>query len=241
MARLILMFNKQVIKEYPLLKESLTIGRKPDNTITIDNLAVSGYHCRIDCSGTDHLLTDLQSTNGTFVNDKKAVSHKLKHGDNIIVGKHVLLFLDAAIEEDAISKLDQQVDPDQTMILDTVSQRELLARQSGAAAAGRFAEKRGVLSFIDGSKMGEVELKKKLTRLGKSGNSEVKLSGLLMSPTMATISKRPAGYTITFTGGIFKLKVNGEIVKESMPLRDFDTIELGSYRFQFYEKEASAS
>jgi pSer/pThr/pTyr-binding forkhead associated (FHA) protein len=239
MARLILMFNKQVIKEYPLLKESLTIGRKPDNTIVIDNLAVSGSHCRIDWNGSDHLLTDLQSTNGTFVNDKKEVSHKLKHGDNIIVGKHVLLFLDAAREEDAHSKLDQQVDPDQTMILDTVSQRELLAKQTVPAATGGAGEKRGVLSFIDSSRLGEVELKKKLTRLGKSGNSEIKLSGLLMSPTMATISKRPAGYTITFTGGILKLKVNGEIVKESIPLRDFDTIELGSYKFQFYEKEAS--
>jgi len=239
MARLILMFNKQVIKEYPLLRESLTIGRKPDNTIVIDNLAVSGYHCRMDFNGTDHLLTDLQSTNGTFVNDKKAVSHKLKHGDNVIVGKHVLLFLDAEKEEEVASKLDQQVDPDQTMILDTASQRELLAKQTVPAAGGRLGEKRGILSFIDGSKLGEVELKKKLTRLGKSGNSEIKLSGLLMSPTMATISKRPAGYTITFTGGLLKLKVNGEVVKESTSLRDFDTIELGPYKFQFYEKEAS--
>jgi hypothetical protein len=115
----------------------------------------------------------------------------------------------------------------------------LLARQTVPAATGGSGEKRGVLSFIDNSRLGEVELKKKLTRLGKSGNSEIKLSGLLMSPTMATISKRPAGYTITFTGGILKLKVNGEIVKESIPLRDFDTIELGSYKFQFYEKEAS--
>jgi pSer/pThr/pTyr-binding forkhead associated (FHA) protein len=238
MARLILMFNKQVIKEYPLLTESLTIGRRTDNTVIVDNLAVSGHHCRIDWNGSDHILTDLQSTNGTFVNDKKAVSHKMKHGDNIIVGKHVLLFLDAAREDDALAKLDQQVDPDQTMILDTASQRELLAKQTVPAYAGRLAEKRGVLSFIDSSKLGEVELKKKLTRLGKSGDSEVKLSGLLMSPTVATISKRPAGYTITFAGGMLKLKVNGEVVKGSLPLKDFDTIELGSYRFQFYEKEA---
>jgi hypothetical protein len=238
MARLILMFNKQVIKEYPLLTESLTIGRKTDNTVVVDNLAVSSHHCRIDWNGSDHILTDLQSTNGTFVNDKKAVSHKLKHGDNIIVGKHVLLFLDAAREDDALAKLDQQVDPDQTMILDTASQRELLAKQTVQASAARIAEKRGVLSFIDSSKLGEVELKKKLTRLGKSGDSEIKLSGLLMSPTVATISKRPAGYTITFAGGLLKLKVNGEIVKGSLPLKDFDTIELGAYRFQFYEKEA---
>jgi pSer/pThr/pTyr-binding forkhead associated (FHA) protein len=86
MARLILMFNKQVVKEYPLDREGVTIGRNEDNTIVVDNLAVSGYHARIDLAGKDHILTDLQSTNGTFVNDKKVVSHKLSHGDNIIVG-----------------------------------------------------------------------------------------------------------------------------------------------------------
>ena len=48
MARLILMFNKQVIKEYPLLKDSITVGRAEDNTVVIDNLAVSSYHARID-------------------------------------------------------------------------------------------------------------------------------------------------------------------------------------------------
>jgi hypothetical protein len=34
-----------------------------------------------------------------------------------------------------------------------------------------------------------------------------------------------------------KLKVNGETVKESVQLKDFDTIELGSFKFQFYQKE----
>ena len=93
MARLILMFNNQVVKEYPLMKESITIGRNEDNTITVDNLAVSGYHARIDAAGKDFILTDLQSTNGTFVNDKKVISHKLVHGDNIIIGKHLILFV----------------------------------------------------------------------------------------------------------------------------------------------------
>jgi hypothetical protein len=83
MATLILMFNKQVIKEYPLLKDSVSIGRQHDNTVVIDNLAVSGYHARIDMAGSAYILTDLQSTNGTFVNDEKIVSQKLAHGDNI--------------------------------------------------------------------------------------------------------------------------------------------------------------
>lgn len=239
MAKLVLMFNKQVLKEFPFLKDSVTIGRKPENDVAIDNLAVSGFHARIDKAGADFFLTDLQSTNGTFVNDKKIVSHKLQHGDNIIVGKHVLLFLkleDEAVEEDPA---DRETELDRTMMLDTVMQRELLAKQREAVsqAPPSVPEKIGVLSFIDGSSLGEIELTKKLTRIGKSDNSEVKLSGLFMGPTAATISRRPSSYTITFTGGMTKLKVNGEVIKESVQLKDFDTIELGAFKFQFYQKE----
>lgn len=235
MARFILTFNKQVIKEYPFLKDSITIGRNPDNTIVIDNLAVSGYHARIDKAGLDFILTDLQSTNGTFVNRKRIVSHKLSHGDNIIIGKHIILFVVSEKGKDEAKE--QKMDLDKTMILDTIQQRELLAKQKEVAQARKVPEKIGAINFIDGSNMGEIELTKKLTKIGKADTNEVKLSGMLMGPTAATISRRPSGYTISFIGGRTKLKVNGEVVKESVPLKDFDTIELGSYKFQFYEKE----
>ncbi len=58
-----------------------------------------------------------------------------------------------------------------------------------------------------------------------------------MGATAATISRRPAGYSISHTGGMTKLKVNGEVIKARVLLNDFDTIELGSYKFQFYKKE----
>jgi pSer/pThr/pTyr-binding forkhead associated (FHA) protein len=78
MAKLILMFKDQVMQEFPFLRESMTIGRNPENNIQIDNLAVSGHHAKIDKVGSKFILTDLQSTNSTFVNDKKIVSHSLK-------------------------------------------------------------------------------------------------------------------------------------------------------------------
>jgi pSer/pThr/pTyr-binding forkhead associated (FHA) protein len=240
MARLILMFNKQVIKEYPFLKDSITIGRADDNIIVVDNLAVSSYHARIDKAGTDFILTDLQSTNGTFVNDSKVVSHKLAHGDNVVIGKHVLLFVAAdkgKVEED---EKDKKMSLNKTMMLDTAKQRELLSKQKGAPAV-KPAEKIGMINFIDSSGLGEIELSKKLTKIGKADTSEVKLSGLLMGATAATISRRPSGYTIAFTGGMTKLKVNGEVVKESAELKEFDTIEIGSYKFQFYWKEAKSA
>ena len=239
MARLILMFNKQVIKEYPFLKDSITIGRADDNTIVIDNLAVSSYHARIDKAGTDFILTDMQSTNGTFVNESKVVSHKLAHGDNVVIGKHVLLFV-AADKGKVEEEEDKKMSLNKTMMLDTAKQRELLSKQKGAPAA-KPAEKIGMINFIDSSGLGEIELSKKLTKIGKGETSEVRLSGLLMGSTAATISRRPSGYTIAFTGGMTKLKVNGGVVKESTELKEFDTIEIGSYKFQFYWKEVKSA
>lgn len=240
MAKLILTFNKQVIREYAFNKDSITVGRNEDNTIVIDNLAVSGFHARIDRTGSDYILTDLQSTNGTFVNDQKVTSHKLVHGDNVVIGKHVILFV--STEEDKVDEAakDIKLPLDRTVVLDTVKQRELLAKQQVVPQAPKAPEKIGVLSFIDGSRLGEIELVKKLTKLGKAETSEIRLSGLLMAPTAATISRRPSGYAISFTGGMTKLRVNGTVVKDSVLLKDFDTVELGSYKFQFYQKEVKS-
>ena len=231
MARVILVFNKQVVKDYPFTKENMTIGRADENDIVIDNLAVSGYHARIDKAGDTYILTDLQSTNGTFVNDKKIVSYRLRHKDKVSIGKHLLFF--------ALSKSEQakasEGELDETMVLDTARQKELLAKQAEKKRIDVTAAKQklGVVSFIDGSDQDEIHLTKKLTKIGKAETAEIRLGGLFMATTAATISRRPNGYAITATGGT-KVKVNNQVIGESQILNDFDTIEIGSYKFQFY-------
>ncbi|MBE9574900.1 MAG: FHA domain-containing protein [Proteobacteria bacterium] len=231
MARVILVFNKQVIKDYPFTKENMTIGRTDENDIVIDNLAVSGYHARIDKAGDTYILTDLQSTNGTFVNDKKIVSYRLRHKDKVSIGKHLLFF--------ALSKSEQakarEGELDETMVLDTARQKELLAKQAEKKRIDVTGAKQkfGVVSFIDGSDQDEIQLTKKLTKIGKAETAEIRLGGLFMATTAATISRRPNGYAITATGGT-KIKVNNQVIRESQILNDFDTIEIGSYKFQFY-------
>ena len=234
MARLILVFNKKVIKDYAFEKEGMTIGRNQENDIVIDNLAVSGFHARIDKTGDTYILTDLQSTNGTFVNDKKIVSHRLQHKDKITVGKHMLLF---AMSKQEQSRAEEE-GLDRTMVLDTARQKELLAKQAEEKGVDIAVKKEriGVISFVDGSDQGEIQLSKKLTKIGKAETSEVRLGGLLMPSTAATISRRPNGYAITSTGGT-KVKVNNQVIKESYFLKDFDIIEIGSYKFQFYTQE----
>jgi len=93
MARLILEHNSKVLRDYSLAKKSLTIGRHVENNIVLDDPGVSGFHARIDKSGVNYILTDLQSTNGTLLNDENIVSHRLSHGDRIIIGEHAILFI----------------------------------------------------------------------------------------------------------------------------------------------------
>jgi predicted component of type VI protein secretion system len=236
MARIILVFNKKVIKEYPFTKDSLIIGRNDSNDIVVDNLAVSGLHARIDKSGDSYILTDLQSTNGTFVNDKMITSHKLQHKDKVTVGKHMLFF---AMSQEEQAKL-KVAELDRTMILDTAQHKELLEKQAKEKGVEASSQKQmlGVISFIDGSDQGEIKLTKKLTKIGKAETSEVRLGGMFMPSTAATISRRPNGYAITATGGKTKIKVNNQTIEDSHFLNDFDTIEIGSYKFQFYSQES---
>ena len=74
MAKLILSMDGLVLKEIPLNKERITIGRKPHNDIQIDNLAISGEHAAIVTILNDSFLEDMNSTNGTLVNDRRSKS-----------------------------------------------------------------------------------------------------------------------------------------------------------------------
>jgi hypothetical protein len=83
MAKLVLSLNGAIQGEFELDQERFTIGRKPENEIQIDNLAVSGKHSMIITILDDSFLEDLGSTNGTYVNGKLVKKHALKDGDVI--------------------------------------------------------------------------------------------------------------------------------------------------------------
>lgn len=93
MAKLILSLDGTVLKEVPLDKERLTIGRRPSNDLQIENLAVSGEHALIVTILNDSFLEDLGSTNGTLVNGVPIKKHILQHNDVIEIGKYKLKYL----------------------------------------------------------------------------------------------------------------------------------------------------
>jgi pSer/pThr/pTyr-binding forkhead associated (FHA) protein len=138
MARLILERNKQVLKDFPFRKGSITIGRNRDNTIVINSPEISAYHARIDRKGVEYLLTDLQSTNGSFVNGMDVVSHRLSHGDKISFGKHVFLFV--GTEKEKISEQKKKLDLNQTLIFGGPKKRKTSLKQEEARRDVRVQE-----------------------------------------------------------------------------------------------------
>ena len=69
----------------------LTIGRGPDNAIVLRDGRASRHHARIDARRGSLVLSDLGSTNGSFVNDRRVDSIALGEGDRIRVGTTTLL------------------------------------------------------------------------------------------------------------------------------------------------------
>jgi pSer/pThr/pTyr-binding forkhead associated (FHA) protein len=90
---------------YPLFENrEITIGRSPTNNIAIRDKNISRVHCQIVVSDGRCVLTDLQSTNGTFVNDQRVVECGLKPKDEIRVGVTLLRLEETGEREDAISE-----------------------------------------------------------------------------------------------------------------------------------------
>ena len=79
-------------RRFRLDGQELLIGRDPQAGASIPDDNVSRHHARITRSGSEFLLEDLGSSNGTFVDAVPIVSCVLRDGDAVQIGRNLLLF-----------------------------------------------------------------------------------------------------------------------------------------------------
>ena len=125
MLTLLLKFNDQVLKTIETDKEVVSIGRNASNDIQIDNLSVSKNHAKITRDRGSYRVVDLNSTNGTYLNEKMVSKAELKHKDVLTVGKHTLEVLMDKLY--SIDTAREQVND--TMMLTTEKHKEMLKKQ----------------------------------------------------------------------------------------------------------------
>ena len=80
-------------ESFSLEADRITIGRRPESGVFLDDVTVSRDHALIVRRQGEHHLDDLGSLNGTYVNRRRIDSHHLEDGDEIQVGKYKLTFL----------------------------------------------------------------------------------------------------------------------------------------------------
>jgi pSer/pThr/pTyr-binding forkhead associated (FHA) protein len=106
-----LIVNSQV---FPLTKEVTTIGRKLDNDLVIQDILVSRKHAEIRYEDDQYFIFDLDSTGGTYLNNKKITEAKLFSGDLILISNIPLMFIDESksLEADSSASTGELSEPE---------------------------------------------------------------------------------------------------------------------------------
>lgn len=211
------------IKVYPLDPGEVVIGSDPDNAIHIDSLAVQPRHASVRFADGKAVLRDLDSPDGTFVNDRKLEGeHALADGDVIGVGKHTLVYDHGAAP------------PDEEAEAETVTEIEAAPAPGPVEPTEEFdldlefarpeQPKTGWLQILSGQNVGKtIALTRNLTNLGKPGVQ------------MAVIAHRPEGYFLSHLEGKMAPHVDGQpIGDQAWKLEDGNVIQIGNVKMQFY-------
>ncbi len=208
MPKLVLMHDNAVIREYPLDKERISVGRKPHNDIQMDDPTVSGDHA-VFLVLQNVYVEDRNSTNGVLLNGKKVSRRQLNHGDTVQIGRHEFRFVD-----------DKAQDFERTVVIPPASGGASVT--PGKPATTNSAS----VTIINGPKSGEViQLDKSYTKVGSSDQ-------------VAVIARRGGNFFIMPMPGVGSrsqpaLLNDNPIGMESLPLKSGDMIEVGGTVLQF--------
>ena len=221
MSKLIMTLDGAVIREFPVDKDSISIGRKHGNDIQLNDLTVSGRHALIVTMGEHVYVDDLGSTNGTLLNGSRVAKTLIKHGDVIQVGNYQFTFY-GDDEQEYEPTMFIQAEIEDTQIIDTKAKPPTTAT-SGERLAG--------IKIMNGPMAKKVlELRKPFNTIGFNGIK------------MAMIARNADNYSISALKSN-KLRrandtaiVNGKPIgsTEALRLKEHDVIELAGTQMQFF-------
>jgi len=227
MIKILLKFNAAVIKELQMTNDILTVGRKPDNDLVIDNPAISGHHARILKQAGSYFVEDLKSTNGTYLNGKRVLKSGLRSKDEIGLAKHSIVFIneDADNVKAAPMASSEPVSSDATMVVAPT------AKKKPAEGQGEQKEKVGFLRAVGGGS-GEYSLAGLTTYIGKAEQAAIRLKGLFAPDLAACVVHRPEGYLLK----VIKeksVKLNEKTISDQQTLKEGDLIEIANLKLVF--------
>ncbi len=191
-----IMLRDKVIKHFSLSEgEVVSIGRGQDCNITIDNTAISRQHVSLALNGGIFLVSDLGSTNGTFVNGKRVSQDEpVSENDNIEFGKFTL----SISQEDENNKVASSVSAD---TLDMDDETVFVSKKRVPTSPIKRFKPRNAgphLKVLQGNgSPTELALEgRNSIKIGKDSSCDLILSGWLIAQAQCYIIKRDKGYYV---------------------------------------------
>ena len=228
MAKILLKKKGIPQKEILLDKDVITIGRQQMNHIHIDDTTASGIHAKIIKEGNLFLIQDMKSLNGMIFNGKNITDNRLvvlKDGDEIIIGKSILTFLDDNKETDKLEVFRKGRPFSGTAMVDTKNQFSQEYVQSGFFIVNNAALETKLYN-----------LNNKTTTMGKDKNADIPLKGLFIPRIAAQIDRNDEGYFISSVGYKNIIKINGKKLTERYKLQNGDILEAADMKMEFSMK-----
>jgi len=209
-----------VIREFPIDKESISIGRKHGNDIQLNDLTVSGRHAMIVTMGEHTYVDDLGSTNGTLINGARVAKTLVKHGDVIQVGNYQFTYYD-----------DEETEYEPTMFIQAeVEDTQIIDTNAPPPPTAPKGERLAGVRILNGPMAKKVlELRKPFNTIGFNGIK------------MAIIARNASNYTIAALKS-HKLRRSNDVAMinskpitlEATVLKEHDVIELAGTQMEFF-------
>jgi len=140
MAKLVVLSAGMTGRTHELKADKTTIGRVEDNTFQIAEASVSSHHCEVLLRGSEVMVRDLNSTNGTFINGEKVSESVLKPNQILRLGQ-----IELRLETDTPAAPAKK-HVDQTMVMQrgvSLNELEQGARTGGFGTKGSGFSKKG--------------------------------------------------------------------------------------------------
>ena len=117
MLKLVALSEGYTGRSHQLTVDRTTVGRVDGNSFTIPEPSVSSHHCEVLLKGSDVVIKDLNSTNGTFINGKRVTEDVLKPGQILRLGQVEMKLEAAGASAPATTATTSRKPVDQTMVI----------------------------------------------------------------------------------------------------------------------------
>lgn len=210
MYRLTIFKEGQRVADHELPRPVTSLGRHTDNDVVLDDLALSRFHARLEQRGARHVVVDLGSQNGTYVNGNRVAGElELKAGDRVGLGRYVAIY---------------DLDPE-----------EKRAARMNAQEPHETGEGPSLLLLQHGQEMERFPLTGEGYIIGRSQRCDIVIGLLGLSRRHARVYPEPEGWMLEDLGSQNGTILNDQRIAGPTLLRAGDTINFFEYQVVYQD------